>query len=128
MTPRATLFALGAVTTAALGACNVFPVVFDEVTVKAVDQVVDGPHRPVAGAIVVRELHMDGETEDKIFAPGYGEFSTGSGANVEALALAVPTDALPGPTRFGSCSPEPAACSAMPNQRTGVTRREPSAP
>lgn len=77
---------------------NVYPVVFEEVTVKAVGQVVDGPRGRVAGAIVVNELHMDGTTEDKIFAPGYGEFSTGSGANVEALALAVPTDALPGPT------------------------------
>lgn len=77
---------------------NVFPVVFEEVTVTAVGQVVDGPRGPVSGAIVVRELHMDGTTEDKIFAPGYGEFSTGSGANVEALALAAPTDALPGPT------------------------------
>lgn len=77
---------------------NVFPVVFEEVTVKSVGQVVDGPLGPVAGAIVVEELHMDGTTEDKIFAPGYGEFSTGSGDNVEALALAIPTDAAPGPT------------------------------
>jgi hypothetical protein len=77
---------------------NVFPLVFEEVTVKAVGQVVDGPLGRVGGAIVVTELHMDGTTEDKIFATGYGDFSTGSGANVEALALAVPTDASPGPT------------------------------
>ena len=37
---------------------------------------------------------MDGTTEQKIFAPGYGEFYTGGGGDVEALALAVPTDAL----------------------------------
>ena len=36
---------------------------------------------------------MDGSTEDKFFAPGYGEFSTSGGGDVEALALAVPTDA-----------------------------------
>ncbi len=40
---------------------------------------------------------MEGDREDKIFAPGYGEFSTGdAGGDLEAVALAVPTDALPG--------------------------------
>jgi hypothetical protein len=76
---------------------NIPGVVFEEVTVKAVDQTVRGPRGPVAGAIVVEELHQDGTYEDKIFAPGYGEFLTGKGGEVEAVALAVPTDALPGP-------------------------------
>jgi hypothetical protein len=58
---------------------------------------VDGPAGPVAGAIVVEELHMEGSYEDKTFAPGYGEFATGAGGDVENLALAVPTDALAGP-------------------------------
>ena len=40
---------------------------------------------------------MDGNTEDKSFAPGYGEFYTAGGGDVEALALAVPTDAASGP-------------------------------
>ena len=40
---------------------------------------------------------MDGQRENKIFAPGYGEFSSGSGANLEAIALAMPIDALSGP-------------------------------
>jgi hypothetical protein len=40
---------------------------------------------------------MDGTTEDKTFAPGYGEFYTAGGGDVEALALAVPTDAASGP-------------------------------
>ncbi len=40
---------------------------------------------------------MDGATEDKTFAPGYGEFFTGGGGDLEAMALARPTDALPGP-------------------------------
>jgi hypothetical protein len=35
-------------------------------------------------------LHQDGEREAKTFAPGYGEFFTGGGGAVEALALAVP--------------------------------------
>jgi hypothetical protein len=72
-------------------------IVFEEVTVTSVGETVDGPQGPVSGAVVVRELHMDGLTEQKVFAPGYGEFSTGGGADLEAVALAVPIDALPGP-------------------------------
>jgi hypothetical protein len=43
------------------------------------------------------ELHSDGKTEQKVFAPGYGEFYTAGGGDVEALALAVPTDAATEP-------------------------------
>ena len=39
---------------------------------------------------------MDGATEEKTFAPGYGEFYTAGGGDIEALALAVPTDAAEG--------------------------------
>jgi hypothetical protein len=46
---------------------------------------------------VIEELHMDNTKEEKTFAPGYGEFFTGGGGDVEALALAVPTDALSEP-------------------------------
>ncbi|MGI0029564.1 MAG: hypothetical protein ACREAQ_07635, partial [Nitrososphaera sp.] len=77
---------------------NICGLVFEEVTVTSTGVTVNGPGGPVAGAIVVDELHMDLTHEDKIFAPGYGEFSTGSGSDLEAIALAVPTDALPGPT------------------------------
>ncbi|MFD7326964.1 hypothetical protein ACFV9D_38735 [Streptomyces sp. NPDC059875] len=77
---------------------NVPEVVFEEVTVKAVDQKVAGPYGPVEGAMTVSELHMDGSREEKVFAPGYGEFSTGDpGGDLEAVSLAVPTDATPGP-------------------------------
>ncbi len=72
-------------------------IVFEEVTVRSVDQTVDGPRGPVEGAMVGRELHADGSVEDKTFAPGYGEFFTSSGGEVEALAVAVPTDAVSGP-------------------------------
>jgi hypothetical protein len=72
-------------------------VVFEEVTVKSVGKTVDGPRGPVDGAIVVEELHQDGKLERKTFAPGYGEFLTGGGGDLEAIALAVPTDALAGP-------------------------------
>jgi hypothetical protein len=84
---------------------NVPGVVFEEVVVERVGARVAGPTGPVDGAIVTRELHQDGTTERKLFAPGYGEFLTGSGGDLEAMALAVRTDALPGPV--------PAALSAL---------------
>ncbi|MGH2982993.1 MAG: hypothetical protein ACRDK5_01865 [Solirubrobacterales bacterium] len=71
--------------------------VFEEVTVNSIDQTVDGPYGPIPGAMTGSELHADGMREDKTFAPGYGEFLTGSGANVEAIALAVPADTLEEP-------------------------------
>jgi hypothetical protein len=77
---------------------NMPKVVFEEVTVKAVGQTVPGPSGPVSGALTANELHFDGKREDKIFAPGYGEFSTGDPTgDLELASLAVPTDARPGP-------------------------------
>jgi hypothetical protein len=72
-------------------------IAFEEVTVKRVGKTLDGPLGPVEGGLLADELHMDGKTEGKIFAPGYGEFYTADGSDVEALALAVPTDSLSGP-------------------------------
>ena len=77
---------------------NIPGFVFEEVTVKSVGRALDGPLGPVEGGLLIEELHMDGSTEAKTFGPGYGEFFTAGGGDVEALALAVPTDALPGPT------------------------------
>ena len=51
----------------------------------------------MAGATVAEELHLDESVSQKTFAPGYGEFSTGKGRDLERLTLAVPTDALAGP-------------------------------
>jgi hypothetical protein len=76
---------------------NIPGFVFEEVTVKSTGKTLDGPLGPIDGGLVIEELHMDGTTEDKTFAPGYGEFYTAGGGDVEALALAVPTDALSGP-------------------------------
>jgi hypothetical protein len=77
---------------------NICGFVFEEVTALETGVTVDGPRGPIIGALITRELHMDATTEDKTFAPGYGEFSTGSpGGDLEAVALAVPIDALPGP-------------------------------
>jgi hypothetical protein len=75
---------------------NIPGFVFEEVTVKSVDQKLDGPLGAINGGLLVEELHMDGVTETKTFAPGYGEFYTAGGGDVEALALAVPTDAATG--------------------------------
>jgi hypothetical protein len=77
---------------------NIPGVVFEEVTVKTLDKTVKGPPGPVQGAMVGQELHDDGMTSNKVFAPGYGEFFTRDQDGVEAMALAVPTDALQGPS------------------------------
>jgi hypothetical protein len=70
--------------------------VFEQVTVSSVGKTLRGPLGPIEGGMVADELHRDGKIEQKIFAPGYGEFFTGGGGDVEALALAVPTDAADG--------------------------------
>jgi hypothetical protein len=93
--------------------------VFEQVTVKATDKVLDGPLGSVQGGLVARELHADGATEDKLFAPGYGEFSTAEGGDLEALALAVPTDALTGPTPAAITSIDTASEMVVRAARTG---------
>ncbi len=92
---------------------NIPGFVFEEVTVKAVGQTLDGPLGPVEGGLEIEELHMDGQTEAKTFGPGYGEFFTAGGGDVEALALAVPTDALAGPTPPELLTLESAAADAF---------------
>ena len=83
---------------------NIPGFVFEEVTVKKVDESLDGALGSVPGGLVIEELHMDGTTELKTFAPGYGEFFTAGGGDVEAAALAVPADALsePAPAELAS--------------------------
>ena len=76
---------------------NVPGIVFEEVTVDSIGKTVEGPAGPIQGAMIARELHSDGTSEDKIFAPRYGEFRTSGGGDLEALALAVPVNALPAP-------------------------------
>ena len=84
---------------------NAPPFVFEEVTVGSVSEHLQGPFGPVTG-MRARELHMDGGSEDKLFAPGYGEFRTAGGGDLEALAMEMPTDAASGP---------------MPEELSGVT-------
>ena len=87
---------------------NVIGAVFEEIDVKAIDQTVD-PAGALSGAVVMQELHLDGSHSDKVVAPGGGEFDTSSGGEVEALALAIPTDSIdevvPADLRFVSTSP-----------------------
>jgi hypothetical protein len=79
---------------------------FEEVEVTKVDQTFDGPSGPVSGGIVARETHQDAAPSDKLFAPGYGEFLSVDGPDIEAMALASPTDSLPGgvPTELTTIS------------------------
>jgi hypothetical protein len=77
---------------------NIPGIAFEEITVRATDRTLEGPVGPVEGGVIAGEYHLTGgNTEDKTFAPGYGEFLTAGGGDVEALALAVPTDAASGP-------------------------------
>jgi hypothetical protein len=77
---------------------NAPEVVFEEVRVEKIDLTIAGPGGIISGAIEVSELHMDGKREGKVFAPGYGEFSTGTaGGDLEAVSLASPTDSRRGP-------------------------------
>jgi hypothetical protein len=75
---------------------NIPGLVFEEVVVQSTGETVDGPFGPVEGGIVVEEHHSDGSTETKQFAPGYGEFYTAADGEVEALAMAIPTDTASG--------------------------------
>ncbi len=75
---------------------NIPGLVFEELTIKKVDQTREGPSGSVSGVMVATETHQDGSLSDKVFAPGYGEFRSTDGPDVEAMALASPTDSLPG--------------------------------
>lgn len=79
---------------------NIAPAAWEQITVVEVDKTLDGPAGPIDGVVITAEYKLDDSGEEKIFAPGYGEFSTGSLAdeNLEPLALAIPTDALDGAT------------------------------
>ena len=76
---------------------NIPGIVFEEVTLTKVGQRMDGPLGPVDGAIVGTELHLDGSTSEKVFAPNYGEFDSGHEGDEEALSLAVSTNRADGP-------------------------------
>ena len=101
---------------------NIPGVAFEEVTVGSVGETLEGPIGPIDGGLLGEELHADGTTEDKIFAPGYGEFSTAGGGDLEALALAVPTDALDGPVPAELVTLETGAADVFEAARSGDWR------
>jgi hypothetical protein len=101
---------------------NIPAIAFEEVAIKSVGRTVNGPAGRVMGAMVARELHDDGTYSDKVFAPGYGEFFTGDKGEVEALALAVPTDALEGPVPVQLKRLSRAAAQAIHASRSGRWR------
>lgn len=98
---------------------NIPAIAFEEVEIKTVDKTVDGPTGPVQGAIVGKELHDDGTYSDKVFAPGYGEFFSSHDGDTEAMALAVPTDALEGSPPAELKSLSSAARNAIDPSRSG---------
>jgi hypothetical protein len=107
---------------------NIPGLVFEEVKVKTVDKTVNGPRGRVEGAMVGEELHQDGTREDKVFAPGYGEFYSATEGDVEAMALAIPTDKLPGPSPAELSTPATSRSSVPPRRSsprsTWTTRSE----
>jgi hypothetical protein len=114
---------------------NIPGIAFEQVTVKSRGQQLQGPLGPVSG-MVGEELHEDGSTELKQFATGYGEFFTGDGGDVEALALAVPTDTSVAPMPFGlgrlyadarsivRSGPVPATVARLAADWSGVPEKE----
>jgi hypothetical protein len=104
-----------------------FPgLVFEEVTVTRTGVTVRGPHGPVEEALVGEELHSEGSREDKTFAPGYGEFFTGGDGDVEAMALAVPADALEGTVPASLETLSTASSDAFDLARSGSWERAPT--
>ena len=91
---------------------NIPGIAFEEVSVKTINKTLNGPLGPVEGGLIAGELHMDATSENKTFAPAYGEFLTSGAGDVEALALAVPTNAL--------AEAEPDELSVLLNGASGV--------
>jgi hypothetical protein len=83
---------------------NIPGLVFEEDIVLSTGETVDGPRGPIEGAIRVEENLMDGTSEQKIWAPGYGEFHIEAGSEVVTVAVAVPIDASsdPAPEALGT--------------------------
>lgn len=75
---------------------NIAGSVFEEVTVKQTGITLQGPTGPIPGGIVVEECLLDGTTEEKFFAPGYGEFQVQTEDETAKVALLVPKDSVAG--------------------------------
>ena len=77
---------------------NIPSVVFEEATVLAVNLTVPGPRGQVEGAARVSLALLDGTVEEKLYAPGYGEYQGAVKSQNELydIAIAVSVDATPG--------------------------------
>ena len=94
---------------------NMPGIAFEEVTLTSVDNTIDGPMGPIKGVVSGNELHMDGKSlSEKNFGPGYGEVRTvdKESGDIEAMALGIPADALPGPV--------PAALTSLTNSGLNI--------
>ncbi|MGD9704167.1 MAG: hypothetical protein AB7J47_19645 [Acidimicrobiia bacterium] len=76
---------------------NVPGMVFEEDVVASISEVLVGPSGQISGGVLVEEHLMDGETEQKVYAAGYGEFRAQAEDELVTVALAVPTDAAADP-------------------------------
>jgi hypothetical protein len=75
---------------------NIPGVVFEELIVLETDVRIAGPSGEISGAIRVEEHLMEGTVEQKVFAPGYGEFQADAPNEFVTVAVASPTDAAAG--------------------------------
>jgi hypothetical protein len=91
---------------------NIPGLVFEQDTVRSATGTVDGPRGRVQGVALVQELLMDGTTEDKAFAPGYGEFQARARDELVTLALALPID--------GAGTAPPAGLAGLPGAAQAV--------
>ena len=108
---------------------NIPELVFEQVTVKSTGQRVAGPSGPVAGAVVVGELHLDGATETRPSPPGTASSRPGPAATARRSPWPSRSTPPPGLRRPSSApwatAPPPAsrrpAPGAGPPPRPGST-------
>jgi DNA-binding ferritin-like protein (Dps family) len=82
---------------------NVPGLVFEEDAVLSVTDTAAGPSGPIDGVLRIEEHLMDGTFEEKLYAPGYGEFQASTEEELVTVAVAVPIDAAaePEPPELG---------------------------
>ncbi|HEX7172784.1 MAG TPA: hypothetical protein VF365_09285 [Candidatus Limnocylindria bacterium] len=80
---------------------NIPGIVYEEVIVLETDVTASGPSGNVTGAIRVEEHLLEGTSEQKLFAPGYGEFRIEAATELVDVAFAAPTDSRKGPVPAG---------------------------
>lgn len=85
---------------------NIPGLVFEEDVVISLDETVEGPTGPIRGVMKVEEHLMEGDVEEKYWAPGYGEFrAIHPGVEDVTVVFALPNDA--------QAEPPPASLEAL---------------